>query len=700
MARAKKEELKQRGEGRAYGPFRILNIGGTTLKALKERGLIPQHDYSGSEARKPDILILDQRGPDVRVVASIEYKDDLFADDGIMQAATIGHLLKAKVCVTTDNTQSNWFLPDEEGEFRPILDEGGQNHSKLWVSPDATVPPELISASQAAIEEVDLRLKDDRIVPERALNPSALARSVWQDIYTAGDHPTPERALATFVEIFMFKFLSDLGVLAEDRNAHEISFEAVLRKTDDKCLRYYTDVVRPYVKGTLFPPGEDGTTILNGFAFDAENTDHNYVFKRVLKKFKAFEQDKANGGPLLEIDKEFKSRLFEEFLKGSVGQRSLGQFFTPRRLMGAIVDMAEVQKLPDGARVCDPACGVGGFPMETAARRARLLGKSDFIIVKGPKSSRVESAIEYRGYDKGSNQTESLAIILAKANFVIYQSHLIKAHPESTKALAGAFNTIFRAYSDSSLGSLAEINEKSCELILSNPPYVASGARNLKLAAERASIDYSAGGKGVEAMFLEKMVRELKDNGRAFIIIPDGILLRGQASDNKLRAWIAKNCYIDGIVSLPVKTFFATPKKTYVLALTRKGDSTVKQRFPVFAYLVKDIGETLDANRFPSPANDLPDMARRFKQFISIKLDLQDSPPEGVEIITPKAKYLPFDELVSGRDWAVDRFWSMEEKIALGLEEEVVEISEEDFYAELKSVRDKINDLLKAGGSE
>ncbi|QDH74258.1 SAM-dependent DNA methyltransferase [Brevundimonas sp. M20] len=696
LARSKTEELKQRGEGKPYGPYRFLNIGGTTLKALKERGLIPQHDYSGSESRKPDALILDDRGANTRVVASIEYKDDLYADDGVKQAATVGALLKAKVCLTTDNAQTNWFLPDGEGGFQSILDEGGQNYSKLWVSPDASVSAEVIAASQAAIEEVDQRLRDDRIVPERTLNPSALARSVWQDIYTAGDHPTPERALATFVEIFMFKFLSDLGVLTEDRKGHEISFDDVLKRSDDKCLRYYTDVVRPYVKETLFPPGEDGTTILNGFAFDAENTDHNHVFKRVLKKFRAFEQDKINGGPLLEIDREFKSRLFEEFLKGSVGQRSLGQFFTPRRLMGAIVDMAEVEKLPEGARVVDPACGVGGFPLETAARRARLLGKSDFNVVMKGKTPTLESTIEYRAFDKGSNQTESLAIILAKANFVIYQSHLLKAFPHATQALAGAFNEIFRAYSDSSLGSLAEINEGSAHLILSNPPYVASGARNLKLAAERAAIDYSAGGKGVEAMFLEKMVRELRPNGRAFIIIPDGILLRGQASDHKLRAWIARMCTVDALISLPVKTFFATPKKTYVLALTRKPDPTVVQTHPVFAYLVKDIGETLDAQRFSTTINDLPDMARRFRQFVAIKADLQADPPPGVELVTPKAKYIPFGELVGGRDWAVDRFWTKAEKVSLGLQEEAVEITEEDFYAELKSVRDKIDDLLKA----
>lgn len=698
MSRSAKEELKQRGEGKPYGPYKLLNIGGTTLKALKERGLIPQRNYDGYHSRKPDILVIDDRGDNIRVVATVEYKDDLFKDDGISQASTLGALLDAKFCITTDNHRSNWFLSDANGTYRPILDETGQTYSTLFVSPDAKADDALKAKALEAVQEVDLRLNGDRIVPERTLNPSSLARSVWQDIYTAGDHPTPERALATFVEIFMFKFLSDLGVLLEDRNGHDISFEAVMAKKDDKCLRYYKETVRPYIKNELFPAGTDGTTILNGFAFDAENTDHNHVFKKVLKKFKTFEQDKDKGGKLIDIDKEFKSRLFEEFLKGSVGQRSLGQFFTPRRLMGGIVDMAEVENLPDGAIVCDPACGVGGFPMETAARRAKRSGKSDFQLEQEGSRPKIKPVIEYRAFDKGSNQTESLAIILAKANFVIYQSELLKARPDATRALAEAYNNIFRAFSDSSLGSLAEINDGAYDLILSNPPYVASGARNLREAAERAGIDYRAGGKGVEAMFVEKMVRELKPgSGRAFIIIPDGLLLRGQPQDKRLREWIAAQCWVDGIVSLPVKTFFATPKKTYVLALRKKSEANVPQKHPVFAYLVTSIGETLDAERFPTDDSDMPDLARRFRQFNSVRSHYEDNPIDDVEQVSAKTKYLPPNLVFEGNSWAIDRFWTKDEKIALGLHEESSELSEEEFLDELKSVRDQIDEILQRG---
>ena len=69
---------------------------------------------------------------------------------------------------------------------------------------------------------------------------------------------------------------------------------------------------------------------MNGFSLNPDNSDHNHTFRKILKKFKDYETA-PDGGLLMNIDREFKSRLFEDFLKGSIGQRSLGQFFTPRR---------------------------------------------------------------------------------------------------------------------------------------------------------------------------------------------------------------------------------------------------------------------------------------------------------------------------------------------------------------------------------
>lgn len=678
-----------------------MNIGGTTLNALKQAGLIPNREYHGFEARKPDALIIDRRAKSPRVVAVVEFKDDLTKDDGVAQASSVAAALNAKFCISSDTKNSKWFLPSNLGELIPLKNENDSLIIRNFRSPSETKEPSSGDIKQLElILALDERLEGDTLADARTLNPSALARSVWQDIYSAGNTPSPSRALSTFVEIFMFKYLSDLGILTVDENETEISFEAVRTKSAQTCLRYYKANVRKVIQ-SKFPEGiADGTTLINGFALNHENKDHNFVFKKILTKFKSYELS-PDGGRFTHIDKEFKSRLFEDFLKGSVGQRSLGQFFTPRRLMKAIVDMADVEALPVGSLICDPACGVGGFPLEAASRRASRLKRPEFRLEYRPKKGKnasanleVTSDVKYFGFDKGGDtQDENLTIILAKANFVVYQADLLLQHPEATSAIAGAFNSVFSLYRDTSLGSLSEINEERYDLVLSNPPYLNNGAGAIREATKRAGIEYRAGGTGLEGLFLEKIVRELKPGGRAFVILPDGVFIR--SADAKLRKWVQQHCIIDGIISLPVKTFYSVKKKTYVLCLTKKWSEDEQQTHPVFSYLVTSFGETLDGLRLPTAESDMPELSRMFRAFISTRSRFAEDPQVGDIFTSPKLKLASILELSDGASWAIDRMWSKDEKAAIGLESEAASLTEEEFIDSLKAARDDFEKLLK-----
>lgn len=95
--------------------------------------------------------------------------------------------------------------------------------------------------------------------------------------------------------------------------------------------------------------------------------------------------------------------------------------------------------------------------------------------------------------------------------------------------------------------------------------------------------------------------------------MPDGIFNR--LNDNKLRRFIIDECYINGVISLPINTFFTTPKKTYILILTKKDKKEDKQIKPVFTYLVTDIGETLDVYRFDTGKSDLEKAKNLFRMF-------------------------------------------------------------------------------------
>ena len=73
----------------------------------------------------------------------------------------------------------------------------------------------------------------------------------------------------------------------------------------------------------------------------------------------------------------------------------------------------------------------------------------------------------------------------------------------------------------------------------------------------------------------------------AYVIVPDGLL-----NQESMLAHIKQECYVHAVISLPVRTFYSTPKKTYILALARKDKNEPAQRAPVFTYLVSESGES------------------------------------------------------------------------------------------------------------
>ena len=98
-------------------------------------------------------------------------------------------------------------------------------------------------------------------------------------------------------------------------------------------------------------------------------------------------------------------------------------------------------------------------------------------------------------------------------------------------------------------------------------------------------------------------MKKLRPGGEALVIVPD-TLLRQPPVLQALR----EHCIVRGIVSLPARTFYATNRQTYILAFERKHEPQ-EQADPVFSYIVRSTGETLDANRLETAENDLIEMA-------------------------------------------------------------------------------------------
>jgi type I restriction-modification system DNA methylase subunit len=703
------EELRQRGllrKGVIIGEYELFPTYATTIKQYKQAKIIPNKNYGDYEKRKPDGLLVDRRNKtNPKVIVALEHKKptefqtDKQKREAIEQCNDLCQVLEARIGVITDDIVTYWInsnQPDKKNEYKDrttgtkrsysfILNDDKQKLQKKFV---------LRETNKKDINKFDDDTRETYQVIERILSetsdansilkatektdPTPLARNVWQSIYiSTKDNPTA--CLYNVVEIFIFKFLSDLGVLTRDRRFNHILDMYKEGYPNKEVLEHYATKCRKKIK-ELFEEGKDETGIINGTIFvnkdGAPVLSQATLFKETIEKYAKF-------GDLRNIKKEFKTKLFETFLKQSDAKSKLGQFFTPRKVVKAIVEMADIDK---AKFICDPFCGVGGFVLEPFQVSFNLKNKFS------PQNGKINPSITLLGYDSGreDNDEQRRTIILAKANMLIYLSDLIEKNPTLNKEFAKLFNNTFHFLSDSNLGTLKEkfeSEEEKPDLILTNPPYITSGVTTIRkqITEEGLEDDYKNSGKGVEGLCLKWIISNLKKGGSAFIILPDSIF--NVFANDVLRDEIKEKCFINCIISLPLKTFFNTPKKTYILGITKKDCDENRQTFPVFTYLVSSIGETLDINRFGIEENDLDKAKNLFNQFkgspISFKTD------------DPRCKIQPIKRFEKEKYWIIDRWWSREERDVLGVSEKEEILTIDEFKEQIANMKEGFDELKK-----
>ncbi|HFV9224614.1 TPA: class I SAM-dependent DNA methyltransferase, partial [Enterobacter roggenkampii] len=654
----------------------------STLSQLKKNKVIKTKVNADIATKKPDGLVV-LAGGDVKAV--IEYKQpselrtNALIEKAINQEIEVAKSL-CKLLIVTCGSKTIW-INALNGER--IHDENGHELKKLFdvkYIEDGSLTNEQQLEFEKLIDKIDYSLTENNntITLPEVLDPSQLAKTLWQKIWI-NTGKEPERCLYNVVELFVFKFLSDVGVLKKHLNFTSV-YNLLQTESSSEALKHYANTCRKEIRD-LFPKGADGTTVINGTIFVNEkgepNTAQSSLFGEVLKDLQDYD---SKFGSFKYIRREFKTRLYESFLRQNAGVRSLGQYFTPRNVVRAIVSMSDSSKLKKGARVCDPFCGVGGFLLELIAENKNIWKEFE------PKNGSIDPAIDIVGYDKGSDEKEDeRTIILAKANMLIYFSDLlVKYHtPDYLKAFSeGAFNKVFHLLR-SNLGTFGKVNDEPYDLILTNPPYVTSGSSSLKRSIDEEGLAtyYTSNGRGTEALAMEWIVRNLKPEGQAIVVVPDGLL-----NQESMLEYLKTHCFIEGVVSLPTRTFYSTPKKTYIICLRKKADINEQQRSSVFAYLVSEIGETRDAKRWVTEENDLDQLVNLFNQF--------KGSPNYFTTDNKRCKVIKFEEFGEKTNWMIERWWSKDERVALGVTSEANEITQAELIDKITSISQLINEFI------
>ncbi|OKH86170.1 DNA methyltransferase [Mycobacterium sp. ST-F2] len=245
---------------------------------------------------------------------------------------------------------------------------------------------------------------------------------------------------------------------------------------------------------------------------------------------------------------DLKGDAYEELLaKGASDKGSgAGQYFTPRDLIRAIVDVVD----PSVAdTVVDPACGTGGFLLVAHEHVAEAAGKL--------------------------TPTQRTHL---RDNFVAGYELV-----DGTARLA-AMNLLLHGIGAADGASLIEVRDaliadpgRRWSVVLSNPPFgrkssltmIGADGREVRDDIEIERQDFVVTTSNKQLNFLQHIMTILDINGRAAVVLPDNVLFEGGAGET-LRRKLLADFDLHTMLRLPTGIFYAQGVKANVLFFDKK----------------------------------------------------------------------------------------------------------------------------------
>lgn len=248
-----------------------------------------------------------------------------------------------------------------------------------------------------------------------------------------------------------------------------------------------------------------------------------------------FTGNTADGDDLLGDAYEYLMRNF-----ATESGKSKGQFYTPAevsRIMASAIgiDKAKNQK----ETIYDPACGSGSLLL-----KAHALAKSA------------------TGFDLAiyGQEVDNATAALARMNMLIHNA--VGAEIKNNNTLSSP------DFLDPKTGGLKTFN-----YIVANPPFsFKSWTNGVNIGSDPFKrFEYGLPPeKNGDYAFLSHILASLKSNGKGAVILPHGVLFRGN-SEGTIRKEIVKRGYIKGIIGLPANLFYGTGIPACIIVVDKEG---------------------------------------------------------------------------------------------------------------------------------
>jgi type I restriction enzyme M protein len=261
---------------------------------------------------------------------------------------------------------------------------------------------------------------------------------------------------------------------------------------------------------------------------------------------------------------DVKGEAFQAFVyRHQRGDR--GEFFTPHPIVRLAVEM--IAPRPNET-VIDPACGSGGFLIQTIS----------YVCRHYPDIEKADYVREHiRGIEFNPDIALSAMIRLAfeggTGSEIICTNALIE-----DKRFDSEFDIVL---TNPPFGSKGKIKDQR---ILSS--YLLARRWN-KIGDDKWEATRSVlAGQSPEILFIEKSLKLLRPGGRMAIVLPDGLLQN--VSNSHIRFWVRSQAKVLGVVSIPQEAFvpYGTGIKTSLLLLQKLPVTTER----VFMARIRKIG--------------------------------------------------------------------------------------------------------------
>ncbi len=339
-----------------------------------------------------------------------------------------------------------------------------------------------------------------------------------------------------------------------------------------------------------------------------------------------------------------------------------GQYFTPRPLIQAIVD---VMAPKPGETVSDPACGTGGF----------LLAAHDYVVKHNPNLTKPQKTKLKEETFKGWELVQATARLCAM-NMLL---HGIGSQDFEPIVVAD---------------SLAADPGDRFDLVLTNPPFgkkssttivgvvapAIPGSRDIrasmhtrgKVSKERDIVergDFWTTTANKQLNFVQHVKTLLKQNGRAAVVVPDNVLFEGGAGET-IRRKLLHECDVHTLLRLPTGLFYAQGVKANVLFFDKKPASETPWTKKLWIYDLRtnmhftlktdplkreDLGEFVECYRGGGAA---PTVGGPPSGRFNRKTTWSDKKPDG------RFRAYTYDEIAARAKVSLDIFWLKDESLS------------------------------------